>query len=349
MKGTRISHALALALALCALASSADAQGKGKGRGGGGPPEQKPQSAQGRGAYNQAQPPKARGPERVAMPSQSRGRGNAAAAGNAHARGNQKPEKIEKVTGRENALSRPKVERAFGGEVARANEPHESPRGRFVRTIALTEVRPVARGFVVSERFPERLVGTAVALAFARGVPENALVIAPTGNHVFVRNRSGVVLLDLDDARANNLGAWRVVPFDGTVAANAPSFCRSGAGHPVWGRQWCIDKGFGLGTGENVRWGRAVDLGDVVIQRAPATVLLTSNVLPSILGDVVFNRLATHALTLGLVDPLVGRWLGEPTGPQVLLVTSGSRPVAEFVDVNRDGRADNLFVALRPW
>ena len=27
----------------------------------------------------------------------------------------------------------------------------------------------------------------------------------------------------------------------------SPSFCRSGAGHPVHGRAWCIDKGFGLG------------------------------------------------------------------------------------------------------
>ena len=27
-----------------------------------------------------------------------------------------------------------------------------------------------------------------------------------------------------------------------------PAFCRSGAGHPVHGRQWCRDKGFGLGN-----------------------------------------------------------------------------------------------------
>lgn len=26
-----------------------------------------------------------------------------------------------------------------------------------------------------------------------------------------------------------------------------PAFCRSGEGHPVHGRQWCRDKGFGLG------------------------------------------------------------------------------------------------------
>jgi hypothetical protein len=27
-----------------------------------------------------------------------------------------------------------------------------------------------------------------------------------------------------------------------------PKFCRSGAGHPVFGREWCNDKGFGLGN-----------------------------------------------------------------------------------------------------
>lgn len=26
-----------------------------------------------------------------------------------------------------------------------------------------------------------------------------------------------------------------------------PAFCRSGAGHPVHGRRWCLQKGFGLG------------------------------------------------------------------------------------------------------
>ena len=26
-----------------------------------------------------------------------------------------------------------------------------------------------------------------------------------------------------------------------------PSFCRSGAGHPVFGLAWCLDKGFGIG------------------------------------------------------------------------------------------------------
>jgi len=27
-----------------------------------------------------------------------------------------------------------------------------------------------------------------------------------------------------------------------------PSFCRTGAGHPVFGLQWCLNKGYGIGT-----------------------------------------------------------------------------------------------------
>lgn len=38
-----------------------------------------------------------------------------------------------------------------------------------------------------------------------------------------------------------------------TVRRNAgPSFCRSGAGHPVHGRQWCLDKGWGVGSSGRV-------------------------------------------------------------------------------------------------
>lgn len=34
----------------------------------------------------------------------------------------------------------------------------------------------------------------------------------------------------------------------GQKAGNGPPFCRSGAGHPKHGKQWCIDKGWGLGN-----------------------------------------------------------------------------------------------------
>lgn len=31
-----------------------------------------------------------------------------------------------------------------------------------------------------------------------------------------------------------------------------PKFCRSGAGHPVHGRSWCVQKGLGLGVGDGI-------------------------------------------------------------------------------------------------
>lgn len=76
---------------------------------------------------------------------------------------------------------------------------------------------------------------------------------------------------------------------------------------------------------------------------------LIGSALASVLGTTAFNRLALHAVTLGLVEPLAGTWYAEPTGPQLLLVNSGGLPVAELVDVNRDNRADNMLVALRRW
>ena len=31
-------------------------------------------------------------------------------------------------------------------------------------------------------------------------------------------------------------------------SGSGPSFCRSGSGHPVWGLDWCLDKGYGIGS-----------------------------------------------------------------------------------------------------
>lgn len=33
---------------------------------------------------------------------------------------------------------------------------------------------------------------------------------------------------------------------------NGPPFCRNGNGHPVHGRQWCVDKGWGLGSDRDI-------------------------------------------------------------------------------------------------
>jgi hypothetical protein len=218
-------------------------------------------------------------------------------------------------------------------------------KGKEVREVGGTVGRPDFKAFAASGKKGHRVAGQAISAASKHGVSDDAFVITPAGRRVHVLNRSGALLLDLDDDR--DVGTWRVVTAKETGKKGSPSFCQSGAGHPVWGRQWCIDKGFGLGSENDVRWARAIDFQNVVFRSQPATDLLARNVLLDVLGDVVFNRLATHAITLGLSEPLAGRWLGEPTGARVLLLSSGERPVAEIVDANRDGRADMMVVALR--
>jgi hypothetical protein len=217
---------------------------------------------------------------------------------------------------------------------------------RFSREFKSNDVKPALRRFALSKRAPERIAAGAVARGFARGLRDGDVVITPAGERVRVLNRSGVVLVDLDEEHARNLGGWRVNPDDRELRGDAPSFCRSGEGHPVWGRQWCINKGFGLGG--DFRWGVTNDVDDIRFRRVDSGTLARS-VLMDVLGDVVFDRLGLHAITMGYTDPLTGVWLGEATGPRVLRITSGSIPIAEIVDDNRDNQADVLVVALKPW
>jgi hypothetical protein len=214
----------------------------------------------------------------------------------------------------------------------------------------MSEVRPNVRRFAASKRAPERVVAGAVSRAFARGVDDDELLITTVSDRVHVRNRAGALLLDIDDDRARNLGSWNVEPIRNNARSGAPAFCRSGAGHPVWGRQWCIDKGFGLGRDRDVIWGSTRSIGDIIFgRRIVDRETLLRDALIATVGNTVLDRLGLHALTLGYTQPLTGMWVAQPTGPQVLLVNSGTYPVAEVVDLNRDDRADMMVFALRPW
>lgn len=122
--------------------------------------------------------------------------------------------------------------------------------------------------------------------------------------------------------------------------AGQPAFCRSGAGHPVHGRQWCVDKGFGLGNGS---WSR--DLGDIILRRPRDTrrnESLGTSVLGDILGSVVLGRFESlgrqHAS-----GPMTGRWLDDG-GATVLQLMMGTTPIARLVDSDRDGRIDNVLL-----
>ena len=124
---------------------------------------------------------------------------------------------------------------------------------------------------------------------------------------------------------------------------NGPAFCRSGAGHPVYGRQWCARKGYSLGTRD--RWER-VSWNDVIFGRRDRRYddrSLGRTVLGDILGRTMLARLDSHARYVG-GGTLNGRWLDDRNGPLILQVYAGRTPLAEFVDANRDGRTDYIMV-----
>ncbi|HKN57841.1 MAG TPA: hypothetical protein VJV97_03255 [Gemmatimonadaceae bacterium] len=345
-----------LPAALAVVTTSAQAQGKGKGQAQGQAKqeqkqEQNQEQKQERGGpkveKQSGAPAVARGPS-MSQPQarpQNTGQGRAAENHAYHAarggvevsRGNS-PNKILPTS----AYAAPRASVAPAGDRGRGEN-------RFARDLSQREVRPSVLRFVDSDRAAEHVAGGAISYAFARGIPDNTLVIVPSGRDVWIRNRTGAALLNIDDEGARSLGVWEVSPLVEPVREGAPSFCRSGAGHPVWGRQWCLQKGFGLGNSANVEWAAARDIGDLVFVRPVTTGTLTRDALLNLLGPVAFDRLALHALTLGYTDPLTGVWRSDATGPSVLLINSGQWPIAEVVDENRDQRPDLMLVALRPW
>lgn len=132
-------------------------------------------------------------------------------------------------------------------------------------------------------------------------------------------------------------------------ARGGPAFCRSGAGHPVHGRRWCVRKGFGLGRGwtdrrYDYRWERA-RWGDVVIRdrrdRDRDRRDVGDDWLRDVLGDVIYGRVQTHHRSLGWNGPLAGDWFDADDG-RVLTILSAGRPLAELVDRDGDGRVEDV-------
>lgn len=338
-----------LPLALCAAFTAADAQGRGQGG-------DKPRDSRGRA---EQQPAASRGddkarPQRRDSERANRGRNDAGRPTRDADRGRRNAAaRSRDDNGRDgNARGNDRDARGNSGNAPRPSAvamERASSNARFKRSWSHADIRPDLRARISSSRAAERIAAGALAHAFARDVRDNAFVIAQSGALMLVRNRSGDVLVALNDDRARNLGAWKVKPLDDRAGEGAPSFCTTGAGHPQWGRQWCLDKGFGLGSESDIRWGRNLDVSDVRFLREPTSTTLARAALTAVLGERAVDRLALHAITLGLVDPLVGTWRTDPTGARVLLVNSGSYPVAEIVDVDRDRRSDRMIVALRPW
>ena len=125
-----------------------------------------------------------------------------------------------------------------------------------------------------------------------------------------------------------------------------PAFCRSGAGHPVHGRAWCREKGFGLGNGNNNgRWDR-VTWNDVIFRRRPRDGSFGRDGLYDLLGRSVYDRLDAQRRYWGVNAPLVGRW-DSFEGRSVLQVAAGGIALAELVDRNGDRRVDYVSIHRR--
>jgi hypothetical protein len=290
----------------------------------------------------------------------AQGKGGGKGHGGGNAQGQEKSKRPEKIRGNAQGKARGPAKAAVhetdkgpgkgvaSNSAAQRGRSTNSSRGKFVRAVSFNSLPPRVRNFASSRHPRDMIVAAAVSHAFARGHGDDVRM-EQVGDRLRLTNRNGDPLLVIDDRSAENLGRWRVGVLDDDVREGAPSFCRSGAGHPVWGREWCIDKGFGLGAYEDYRWGRTRDVGDIIYSRGTLGDRIMGGALENLLGTTAFNRLALHAVTLGLLDPLVGSFIGQPTGPQYLVVNSGTYPVAEFYDTNRDNRWDDLLIALRPW
>lgn len=152
-----------------------------------------------------------------------------------------------------------------------------------------------------------------------------------------VPTRRGVVVIP--DRRGEVRGGPR-------AQGNGPAFCRNGQGHPVHGRQWCYEKGWGLDDGRyDPRWERR--RWEDIVFRAPRdrrSGVLDELTLIDVLGRVVFGRLQEHGHQLGAHGPIVGRWTGADTGGRVLQLRAGGLPLAELTDLDGDGRVDLVLV-----
>jgi hypothetical protein len=320
----------------------------------------RPEQAQRQG--NQNRPAQAQGQGNQNRPAQAQGQGNQNRPPQAQRQGNQnRPEQAQRQSqGQGNRpeqaqrQGQPGADRAVppgrqrAAEAAgRGNPPRGWTGGRVQpnelnrRIASLPEqFRPLA----TSTRHSDRMLLGATARGAARGLDVSNVLFRTSGPLMLVTNRRGDLLFEMSEDRARNLGAWDMRRLgDRRPNGNAPAFCRSGEGHPVWGRDWCLDKGFGLGSRSGTIWSRSTTIGDIIFGRRDRDRTDRGGLLAT-LGDVVFNRLAVHALTLGYTEPLQGTWTAERNAPQILRVHAGGVPVAEFIDLDRDDRVDVLYV-----
>jgi hypothetical protein len=130
---------------------------------------------------------------------------------------------------------------------------------------------------------------------------------------------------------------------------NGPAFCRSGEGHPVFGRQWCRDKGFGLGGDRRYDQRRDRDrrydsrnrIPDIIFGGRSSRGTLDQRRMEGILGRSTVNMLASVRDSARLSGNLNARWVPTRDGrSHVMQVRSGNTPLAELVDMTGDRRVN---------
>lgn len=121
-----------------------------------------------------------------------------------------------------------------------------------------------------------------------------------------------------------------------------PPFCRSGVGHPVHGRLWCLRHGFGLGP---IPW-ILIDLGDIVFGgRGPRDGRLGTGDLLEVLGREALEGILGRAHAADRRGEVTGRWKQvDGIEGRVLQLRAGTTPVAELNDLDGDGKVDRALL-----
>lgn len=124
-----------------------------------------------------------------------------------------------------------------------------------------------------------------------------------------------------------------------------PAFCRTGAGHPVHGWQWCVDRSYKMGWSSAALSG-ATFRGEGKARRGEE---LDSGSIADILGRETAKQIEGVARDLGLDGVINGRWADtDDGGALVLQLRAGSAPLAELTDSNGDGTVDAALVMDGP-
>lgn len=145
--------------------------------------------------------------------------------------------------------------------------------------------------------------------------------------------------------------------YDRDGKGNGPKFCQNGQGHPVHGRAWCEEHGYGNDRlrypgdyryPDNRRdpvWQNNRSWGDLIFGRRhrdyPRNRQMSRGVLQDILGTPIYRRFDTYRRDNRLGGSLVGYWINAGTNRgRALQLNAGRVPLARLFDYNGDGRVD---------